>query len=71
MIDSLGIRPKTVVEEIKVIPQDPLWKVARTAGPFIQIAAFSGAAAMILGAYGSHSKISWIQEYISKFFLKQ
>ena len=35
----------------------PLWKLAANAGPFVKIAALNGAAAVILGAYGSHSKV--------------
>ncbi|XP_017796051.1 PREDICTED: transmembrane protein 256 homolog [Habropoda laboriosa] len=32
----------------------PLWKLAAASGPFIKIAALSGATAVSLGAYGSH-----------------
>lgn len=34
----------------------PLWKLAAATGPYIKCAALSGAMAVILGAYGSHSK---------------
>lgn len=34
----------------------PLWKLAASTGPYVKFAAVSGAAAVILGAIGSHSK---------------
>ncbi|CAK9822328.1 Transmembrane protein 256 homolog [Anthophora retusa] len=34
----------------------PLWKLAAASGPYVKIAALSGAAAVILGAYGSHKQ---------------
>ncbi|XP_014215191.1 transmembrane protein 256 homolog isoform X2 [Copidosoma floridanum] len=37
-----------------MVPPEPLWKLALQTGPFVRIAAISGAAAVILGAYGSH-----------------
>lgn len=33
----------------------PLWKLAVNTGPYVKLAAISGAAAVILGAVGSHS----------------
>ena len=36
----------------------PLWKLASATGPYIRLAALSGASAVMLGAYGSHSKLS-------------
>lgn len=41
-----------------MIPPEPLWKLAQATGPYVRLAALSGAAAVILGAYGSHSKYS-------------
>lgn len=41
-----------------MIPPEPLHKLASSTGPFIRVAALSGAAAVILGAYGSHSMCS-------------
>lgn len=32
----------------------PLWKLAAATGPYVKLAALSGAVAVILGAYGSH-----------------
>ncbi|KAJ8680592.1 hypothetical protein QAD02_016379 [Eretmocerus hayati] len=49
----IGLKPKTV-EVIKMVPPEPLWKLASATGPFVRLAALSGAAAVILGAYGSH-----------------
>lgn len=37
-------------------PPVPLWKLAAASGPYVKFAAISGAAAVILGAVGSHSK---------------
>lgn len=37
-------------------PPVPLWKLAAASGPYVKLAAISGAAAVILGAVGSHSK---------------
>ncbi|KAL7303852.1 hypothetical protein TKK_0003976 [Trichogramma kaykai] len=53
VIDYLGLRPKPV-ETVKILPPEPLWQMAHSTGPFIRIAALSGAAAVVLGAYGSH-----------------
>lgn len=39
-----------------MIPPEPLWKLAASSGPFIRLAGINGAAAVILGAYGAHSK---------------
>jgi len=49
----LGLTPNKV-EVIKMVAPEPLWKLAQQSGPFVRIAAISGAAAVILGAYGSH-----------------
>ena len=50
----MGLKPKTI-ETIKMVQPEPLWKLARASGPFFRLAAISGAAAVVLGAYGSHS----------------
>ncbi|XP_017767700.1 PREDICTED: transmembrane protein 256 homolog [Eufriesea mexicana] len=42
----------------KIMPSVPLWKLAAANGPFVRIAALSGATAVILGAYGSHKEYS-------------
>ncbi|XP_020285629.1 transmembrane protein 256 homolog [Pseudomyrmex gracilis] len=47
----LGLRPK--VDIIMAEPL-PLWKLAANTGPYVRLAAISGAAAVILGAVGSH-----------------
>ncbi|XP_014232883.1 transmembrane protein 256-like [Trichogramma pretiosum] len=53
--DYTGIKPKKGgVSSIMSSTQVPLWKLARASGPFVRIAAISGAAAVVLGAYGSH-----------------
>lgn len=46
------------------IPPTPLWKLAADTGPHMKLAALSGAAAVMLGAYGAHSKI-----YVFLYFL--
>ncbi|XP_076299737.1 transmembrane protein 256 homolog isoform X2 [Lasioglossum baleicum] len=38
------------------IEMQPLWRLAAEAGPYVKLAALSGAAAVGLGAYGSHRK---------------
>lgn len=38
-----------------MVQSEPLWRLAQATGPFVRIAAISGAAGVILGAYGSHS----------------
>lgn len=50
------MKPKRVTDVVKMIPQEPLWKLAQASGPYVRLAALSGAGAVILGAYGSHSK---------------
>lgn len=50
---QLGLKPRI---EVKMPPPVPLWKLAAATGPFVKLAAFSGAAATILGAYGSHKE---------------
>jgi len=37
-------------------PPVPLYKLAAASGPYVRLAAISGATAVILGAVGSHSK---------------
>jgi len=49
----LGLRPKS---EVKMVSPVPLWKLAAATGPYVRLAAISGAAAVILGAIGSHSE---------------
>ncbi|XP_070156831.1 transmembrane protein 256 homolog [Polyergus mexicanus] len=49
--DYLGLKPKV---EIKMQSPVPLWKLAAASGPYVKLAAISGAAAVILGAVGSH-----------------
>jgi len=49
----LGGKPKI---EVKMAPPVPLWKLAAASGPYVRFAALSGAAAVILGAIGSHRK---------------
>ncbi|CAD1473651.1 unnamed protein product, partial [Heterotrigona itama] len=46
---NLGLTSKAEIQMMS-----PLWKLAANAGPFVKIAALSGAAAVTLGAYGSH-----------------
>ncbi|XP_076762410.1 transmembrane protein 256 homolog [Xylocopa sonorina] len=47
----MNLKPKG---EIKMPPPVPLWKLAASSGPYVRLAALSGATAVILGAYGSH-----------------
>lgn len=54
----LGVKPKV---EVKMASPVPLWKLAAASGPYVRLAALSGAAAVILGAIGSHRK--WIIQY--------
>lgn len=42
--------------DIKMPPPVPLWKLASATGPYVRLAALSGATAVILGAYGAHRK---------------
>ncbi|XP_072746824.1 transmembrane protein 256 homolog [Anoplolepis gracilipes] len=51
----LGFKPKV---EVKMAPPIPLWKLAAASGPYVQLAAVSGAMAVILGAVGSHRHYS-------------
>ncbi|XP_076657306.1 transmembrane protein 256 homolog isoform X2 [Halictus rubicundus] len=44
------------------IRMEPLWKLAANTGPYVKIAALSGAAAVGLGAYGSHRKYSDVDD---------
>lgn len=50
----MGLQPK---QEVIMPPPVPLWKLASCAGPYVKLAGLSGAAAVILGAYGAHSKL--------------
>lgn len=52
MLNVCGLGSKG---ESKMIPPEPLWKVAAACGPYVRLAGLSGAAAVVLGAYGSHS----------------
>ncbi|XP_076667039.1 transmembrane protein 256 homolog isoform X1 [Andrena cerasifolii] len=47
------ISPPSKVQII-MAPPVPLWKLAVATGPYVRFAGLSGAAAVILGAYGSH-----------------
>ncbi|XP_043275368.1 transmembrane protein 256 homolog [Venturia canescens] len=53
VVNYTGLTPKI---EYKMIPPEPLWKIAARSGPWMRIAALSGAAAVILGAIGAHRK---------------
>lgn len=53
----LGFKSKN---EIKIPSPIPLWKLAADTGPYVRLAAFSGAAAVILNGYGFYSKIKII-----------
>lgn len=45
------------VSQINVISEPvPLWELAAKGGPFVRIAALSGAAAVGFAAYGAHKK---------------
>ncbi|CAL7950016.1 unnamed protein product [Xylocopa violacea] len=48
----MNLKPKGKVK----MPPPPvsLWKLAASSGPYVRLAALSGTAAVILGAYGSH-----------------
>lgn len=50
--DYLRPRPKVEMR----IPPTPLWKLAADTGPHMKLAALSGAAAVMLGAYGAHKQ---------------
>lgn len=50
----MGLQPK---QKVIMPPPIPLWKLASCAGPYVKLAGLSGAIAVILGAYGSHSKL--------------
>lgn len=43
------------VQQIIKMDPEPLWKLAGRSGFFVRIAGISGAAAVVLGAYGAHS----------------
>ncbi|XP_034951041.1 transmembrane protein 256 homolog [Chelonus insularis] len=53
IITYSGLTPKV---EPKMIPPEPLWKLAASAGPYLRLAGISGASAVILGAYGAHKE---------------
>jgi len=42
--------------EVRMAAPVPLWKLAAASGPYVRLAALSGATAVILGALGSHRK---------------
>ncbi|KAI4490350.1 hypothetical protein M0802_010727 [Mischocyttarus mexicanus] len=50
--DYTGLQLK---QEMKMPPVVPLWKLASAVGPYVKLAGLSGAAAVILGAYGAHN----------------
>ncbi|KAL2712684.1 transmembrane protein 256-like [Vespula squamosa] len=49
--DYIGLQPK---QNLIMPPSKPLWKLASSAGPYVKLAGLSGAAAVVLGAYGAH-----------------
>ncbi|XP_076235502.1 transmembrane protein 256 homolog isoform X2 [Calliopsis andreniformis] len=51
------LRPQPKVE-IKMLPPVPLWKLAATTGPYVRIAALSGAVAVGLSVYSSQKQNS-------------
>ncbi|XP_011306292.1 uncharacterized protein [Fopius arisanus] len=53
VINYSGLKPRV---EYKLVPPEPLWKSAAASGPYLKLAGFSGATAVILGAYGAHRK---------------
>ncbi|KMR01402.1 hypothetical protein RF55_953 [Lasius niger] len=60
----LGLKPKV---EIKMAQPVPLWKLAAASGPYVKLAAISGAAAVILGAVGSHNESAFaLQDIIPR-----
>ncbi|XP_018046678.1 PREDICTED: transmembrane protein 256-like isoform X2 [Atta colombica] len=44
--------------EVRMAAPVPLWKLAAASGPYVRLAALSGATAVILGALGSHRHYS-------------
>lgn len=61
------MRPKT---QMQMAPPPPIWKLASASGPYVKLAALSGAAAVILGAMGSHSKQNSISFRLNLRYLK-
>ncbi|XP_053984513.1 transmembrane protein 256-like [Hylaeus volcanicus] len=59
-------KPRSV--ELTMAPQIPLWKLARATGPYVRLAALSGAAAVAIGAYGSHKKYAEDMQHEQKVF---
>ncbi|XP_011304489.1 transmembrane protein 256 homolog isoform X2 [Fopius arisanus] len=53
VINYSGLKPRV---EYKMVPPEPLWKLAAASGPYLKLAGLSGATAVILGAYGAHRK---------------
>ncbi|XP_015608423.1 transmembrane protein 256 homolog [Cephus cinctus] len=53
--DYVVSKPQVEVRMVQADPV-PLWKLAAATGPFVRLAALSGATAVILGAYGSHKQ---------------
>ncbi|XP_018330636.1 transmembrane protein 256 homolog [Agrilus planipennis] len=46
--------PVVPIKSTIITECSPLWKLAVKQGPFVRLAGLSGAAAVILGAYGAH-----------------
>ncbi|XP_011502872.1 PREDICTED: transmembrane protein 256-like [Ceratosolen solmsi marchali] len=67
VFSNMGLKPKNVAIS-KMLNNQPLWKFARATGPFIQIAAVSGAVAVILGAYNGHKHYSENEEKRKQVF---
>ncbi|XP_046414496.1 transmembrane protein 256 [Neodiprion pinetum] len=53
LVSYVGLTPQTDIKMVVPSPV-PLWKLAAATGPYVRLAAFSGALAVVLGAYGSH-----------------
>ncbi|XP_029042183.1 transmembrane protein 256 homolog [Osmia bicornis bicornis] len=51
-----AVTPTLQYSSSNPIVMSPLWKLAANTGPFTRIAAISGATAVLVNAYGSHSK---------------
>ncbi|KAG6800948.1 transmembrane protein [Apis mellifera caucasica] len=62
----LGLKSKN---EIKIPSPIPLWKLAADTGPYVRLAAFSGAAAVILNGYGFYKQYPKYDEvHLKKVF---
>lgn len=53
VVNYTGLTPRV---EYKMVAPEPLWKLAANSGPYVRLAALSGASAVVLGAIGSHRK---------------